>query len=216
MHDTLTTKAFSRSSGQVATRVYEELTKQILEGDLPPGTHLSQQSIAVSMNTSNGPVIGALRRLAHEGLVMYKPGQGFRVCDWSLQHQESRLVVRRALETEAARLASRRAGREDIESLYRLVARMGELIRAGQTIEASKVDVSLHAAIASLTRCADLMEALEHCHVVDIIRRRAEIKEREGTYENLEEIHRTVVDAIATGDPDVAAKAMHDHLSPKK
>ena len=76
------------------------------------------------MGTSNGPVIHALRRLASEGLVSHERGRGCRVREWDAQEYEDVLIVRRALETEAARLAARRAGVEDLDGLRLLVARM--------------------------------------------------------------------------------------------
>src|SRR5262245_48624881 len=105
----------ARRSGTASVQVYETLREQILRGELAPGTHLSQQTLAQSMHTSNGPVISALRRLAHEGLVSYERGRGCRVGNWDEDKLEDLLTVRRALETEAARLAARRAGPEDLE-----------------------------------------------------------------------------------------------------
>src|SRR5437660_1523059 len=54
----------ARRSGRESARVYESLRRQILDGDLAAGVHLSQQAIALAEGTSNGPVISALRRLA--------------------------------------------------------------------------------------------------------------------------------------------------------
>src|SRR5438876_779127 len=73
----------ARRNGDASAKVYDYLRQQILTGDLAPGTHLSHQSIASLMQTSNGPVISALRHLAYEGLVNHERGYGCRVCDWS-------------------------------------------------------------------------------------------------------------------------------------
>ena len=44
-----------RRSGQVTARVYERLRDQVLDGVYPQGMHISIQSVATSMATSNGP-----------------------------------------------------------------------------------------------------------------------------------------------------------------
>src|SRR5579872_5936688 len=118
----------ARRSGRESARVYESLRHQILEGELPAGAHLSQQVIAQSEGTSNGPVISALKRLAFEGLVVHERSHGYRVGEWSETRFDDLLTVRRALETEAARLAARRAGSEDLERLRHIVVRMEQLV----------------------------------------------------------------------------------------
>ncbi|MCI0463579.1 MAG: GntR family transcriptional regulator [Gemmataceae bacterium] len=196
--------------------MYDALRRQIVEGELAPGTPLRQQALAVSMSTSNGPVISALRRLASEGLVCYEPGNGCRVSDWSPHQLDDRLTVRRALETEAARLAARRAGPEDIERLRQIVGDMADLVRHARWAEADRIDVEVHVAIAQLSRSPGLIEALTRCHLLELVRRRLSASERLGDFQNLAVNHRKLVDAIASGDPEVAGKAMHDHLSSKR
>src|SRR6516225_5924719 len=88
----------ARRSGGESARVYESLRCRILDGDIAPGTHLSQQSIAAEEGTSNGPVISALKRLAFDGLVVHERSHGFRVCEWGEARLEDLLTVRRALE----------------------------------------------------------------------------------------------------------------------
>ena len=113
-------KGGPRRSGSESARVYDSIRRQILEGRLTPATHLSQRAIAEAEQTSNGPVIYALRRLAFEGLLVHERSHGYRVCDWSESGLEDQLTVRRALETEAARLAAEiRATPADIVAIAR-------------------------------------------------------------------------------------------------
>jgi DNA-binding GntR family transcriptional regulator len=206
----------ARRSGRESARVYDSLRHQILEGGLTAGTHLSQQSIAQAEGTSNGPVISALRRLAFEGLVVHERSHGYRVCDWSEAQLEEFLTLRRALETEAARLAARRAGDEDIDDLQRIVERMEHLVEEQRWQDADAIDVELHVEIARLSRSPGLIEALARCHLLDVVRRRIALNERIIGFGRLAENHRLLVEAIASGDPDRAAAAMHAHLTPRR
>lgn len=205
----------ARRSGREAARVYEALRKQILQGDLTPGMHLSQQGVADAMGTSNGPVISALRRLAFDGLVTHERSHGYCVCDWSDEKLNDLLTVRRALETEAARLAARRASPEDIQCLERIVQRMEDLVRDKRWNDADPADAEIHVEIARLSRSPGLIEALERCHLHDVVRRRINASERIIGFEKLVANHRVLVEAIATGDPEIAATAMHEHLAPR-
>jgi len=206
----------ARRSGRESARVYDLLRKQILGGDVLPGTHLSQQSIAGEMGTSNGPVISALRRLAFDGLVTHERSYGYRVCDWSADKLDDLLTVRRALETEAARLAARRAGPEDIERLERIVERMDVLVREERWHDADAIDVELHVEVAQLSRSPGLIEALERCHLLEVVRRRIAMNERIIGFQKLASNHAVLVEAIASGNPDLAARAMHTHLAGKQ
>lgn len=205
----------ARRSGRESARVYDALRKQILQGSLTPGTHLSQQSVADAMGTSNGPVISALRRLAFDGLVTHERSHGYRVCDWGDEKLDDLLTVRRALETEAARLAARRAGPEDIEKLESIVHRMDVLVREERWNDADPIDAEIHVEIARLSRSPGLIEALARCHLQDVVRRRINASERIIGFEKLVSNHRVLVEAIASGDPELAACAMHKHLAPR-
>src|SRR5262245_55976218 len=202
-----------RRSGQIMLRVYTTLREQILDGVIPQGTHISIQSIATATETSNGPVISALARLANEGLLQHQRGQGYRVAEWTPELLEDLLVVRRALETEAARLAARNAGLDDIARLQSMVRGMRALISEGRRAEAQVADVEFHMAIAQLSRSQALIDALSRSHLLEIVHRRLKIYEPRGDYENLAVNHQLLVDQISSGNADRAGTAMHTHLS---
>jgi DNA-binding GntR family transcriptional regulator len=208
-------RATPRRSGELTARIYERLRDQILDGEFSPGSHVSIQSIATSMRSSNGPVITALHRLVHEGLVQHSRGSGYRIAELGPQLLDQLLVVRRALETEAARLAARRANREDLEQLQTHISRMETMVGEGRRADAERIDVELHVAIAKLSRSPVLIDTLARSHMLEIVRRRLLANEPRGDFENMAVNHQILVDAIASGDPDEAGKAMHWHLRSK-
>lgn len=203
----------NRRLGAQSVFVYETLRRQIMEGELKPGTPLGQRAIAEAMNTSTGPVVSGLRRLAHDGLITYVHGQGATVTEFNDEQREDLMMVRRALETEAARAAARRASPEDLARLYAIVDRMTEAVHGRKQEEADSLDVELHVSIARVTRSRGLMAALERCHLLEIVRRHMLASYDQQHLDELELIHRELVDAIASGDPDRAGQAMHAHLT---
>ena len=202
----------ARRSGKVSAHVYHMIRRQILEGELASGAHLSQQSLSQKLHTSNGPVITALRRLAQDGLVTHEASHGYRVSEWDQEKLDDMLNVRRALESEAARLAARRAAPEDIDALRAIVHRMAEAVRRDQHAEGDVLNAELHLVIARLSRSPGLIEAINRCHVMESGRRRLREHRRLGDFKNLVSDHDALVNAIASGDPERAGQAMHQHL----
>lgn len=205
-----------KRTGQETLRVYEYLREQILTGKLPSGAHLGQIAIATSLGTSNGPVITALRKLHYEGLVSHSRGQGCIVAKWSPAVLEDQLVVRRALETEAARLAARRVGKEDIETLAEMIERMSAFVRQGKIQEAQNLDWEFHVTIAKLTRSQALQDALEKCQLMEMIRKRETSNQTKEELAQWVQNHQVLLGAIASGNSDEAGMAMHKYLNSKK
>ena len=106
----------------LANRLYEELTRAILTGELAPGEKLSEPAIARQHSASRAPVREALRRLQERGLVTYVVNQGVRVSRPSADEFLALLDVREAMEGMAARLAATNMSDTEIATLERLVA----------------------------------------------------------------------------------------------
>lgn len=103
-------------------RVYDDLTRAILTGELAPGEKLSEPVIARQYGASRAPVREALRRLQERGLVRYTVNQGVRVSEPTAEEFLALLDVREAMEGMAARLASEHMSDTDIAELEALVA----------------------------------------------------------------------------------------------
>ena len=88
--------------GHRVTHVHDELRNQILRGDLPPGTSISQVRLAERLETGRTPLREALRLLQSEGLVVTEPNRDVRVAEFTLEDIEDLYVMRIALECTAA------------------------------------------------------------------------------------------------------------------
>jgi DNA-binding FadR family transcriptional regulator len=87
------------------------------------------------------------------------------------------------------------------------------VVRDHKWEQADALDVELHVSIARVTRSPGLTAALDRCHLLEVLRRHIPASYLEQHLDELEVIHRELVDAIASGDPDRAGQAMHAHLS---
>ena len=88
--------------GHRVTHVHDELRNQILRGDIPPGTSISQVRLAERLETGRTPLREALRLLQSEGLVVTEPNRDVRVAEFTLEDIEDLYVMRIALECSAA------------------------------------------------------------------------------------------------------------------
>ncbi|MBO0822314.1 MAG: GntR family transcriptional regulator [Actinobacteria bacterium] len=194
--------------------VYESLVELVIDGRLKPGQHLVETELARLLGVSRQPVRETLHRLAAEGWVDLRPNQGAFVHVPTDREVDDLLDVRELLEVETARLAARgtqagRVGSEDQMAALHEICREGDAaVEAGDTERFVALNNQFHAALAKLAGNAALAE------LAGIVGRRvrwyyrmvAPMRGPESSAEHLE-----LVEAIAAGDEDRAAKAAREH-----
>lgn len=158
------------TSGTVAARTptaqdraAAALRTAILEGGLRPGQRVNQEAWAARVGVSLIPVREALRALAGEGLVTYRPRRGYVVTELDLAELEEVYALRRLLESEALRRGVPLANAETVAALEeaanacRRAAEAGDV--AGQLEANRRFHGLLHGLAGSrpLTRLIDLL-----------------------------------------------------------
>ena len=93
--------------------VYEELKRQILVGEIPPGTRMMEVELADEMGVSRTPIREAIRKLEKEGLVTIEPRRGAYASDISIKDMLDVLEVRQDLEGMAAALAAQKVTEDE-------------------------------------------------------------------------------------------------------
>lgn len=192
---------------RASDRAYRELLEEIQAGSLAPGAVLSETDQAARLGVSRTPLREALGRLAADGLLVQQSPRVTVVAPIDADDIRHLFTVRRALEETAARLAASRpddgtfAGLADafarvdldhLEDYYALIARF---------------DAAVDAAAANDYLTAALRTVRTHLGRV----RRLARDNPERLAASVAE-HRVIADAIAAGDPELAAHATHLHL----
>jgi len=85
--------------------IYEELKKEIMLGNLLPGTSLVEREISDKYDISRTPVREILWQLASDGLIQQEPSRGYAIRKISLEEIFNKFQAREAIEGMAARLA---------------------------------------------------------------------------------------------------------------
>jgi len=105
-----------RSTGTLATQVYEELVARIQKGALAHDTRLVDTTLAEELSISRMPIREALLRLTHEGYLVGTT-RGFMLPKLTTTDFREIWEVRRLLEPRAAALAARAMTAEQLSRM---------------------------------------------------------------------------------------------------
>jgi len=142
--------AIERSS--TLEQVHRVLRDAIIDGSIPPGSHLREVHLARELETSRGTVREAIRHLVQEGLVEYVLHRGNFVNALSLRDRLDVYVAREAIEVGVVR---RLLDSDRLVDLTALEAAMNELRRAAvghprPTEEMIAADLAFHQELVRL------------------------------------------------------------------
>jgi DNA-binding GntR family transcriptional regulator len=197
--------------------IIRPLLHAIFSGQIPGGTHLVEQDLAVQFQVSRAPVREALREIASMGLVELRPNRGTVVLPFNPDSLLGIYHVRIALESEAARLAAKAIPATEVEACEKT---WRELLNTSThdlawSIRASKLDEEFHETIATWAGVARIaIEIRRYNHLAHLLEQ--EVRQIHGyrTAEQLHTInqHLAIIAALKQGNGDEAARAMREHL----
>jgi DNA-binding GntR family transcriptional regulator len=110
-----------------ADEIALEVEREIVTGELAPGTVLRQEHLSERFAVSRTPVREALRQLAARGLVSFEPNRGVRVRTLSHQELYEAFLVRAELESLATGLAAPKMTPADLDELEAAERRFADL-----------------------------------------------------------------------------------------
>jgi DNA-binding GntR family transcriptional regulator len=115
-------------------KVYHQLRRKLLGGELRPGARLDYRKIGAEMGVSTTPVREAVGKLASEGLVDLIPRAGAVVRELGRHEAENLYGVREAIETYAAARAAEKISAAGIQQLEGFLTRMQHLIASNAAL----------------------------------------------------------------------------------
>ena len=199
--------ATTRNTG--ADFVYAELKRQIISLELKPGERVYEPAMASALQVSRTPLREAIRRLISESLLEQQRTGGVLVPALDEAALSELYEVRAAMESLMARNACLKATLADIDALEAILERNAAMV--GFADEAMKQGMALHGKIAGIAgnswarrfhdQISNQMERYRHFTNSTQERRDQALAQ-----------HRTLVAAVAAGDPDQAARIAFDHV----
>lgn len=119
----------TNSSQSQTIRAILGLRKLIVEGQLPPGERVLEQTLVDHLNVSRTPARAALIRVCQEGLLEELAGGGYVVSRFSETDVFDAIDIRGTLEGMAARLAAERGASEYVlNAMHRCVNEIDSVV----------------------------------------------------------------------------------------
>lgn len=192
--------------------VYEELKRQILVGEISPGTRMMEVDLADVMGVSRTPVREAIRKLEKEGLVSIEPRKGAYASNISIKDMVDVLEVRQGLEEMAAMLAAGRITEEQKEELLEILAGYKNAVEAANIEESIRYDEAFHIKIVSISGNKTLEQVFSTVQEL-ALRFRYIYYDDFNRYENMPREHQMIEEAIMSGDAEKAKIAAGEHVA---
>ncbi len=191
--------------------VAERLRQRIFAHELPPGTWIDEQALAIDYGISRTPLREALKVLASEGLVTLKPRRGCYVTEISERDLDEIFPLMAMLEGRCAFEASQKARSDDISRLESIHALLEKHATAGNKEGFFEANQEFHRAVQELADNRWLMQVIQDLRKVLKLTRLHSLSLEGRLQQSLDE-HRLIMAGFKAKDPKRAEKAMHDHL----
>lgn len=203
-------KPLEKPRERLADQVYEQIMAAIRSGDIDPQARIVQEKLAEELNVSRTPVREALFRMEQEGILEVSGKGGFMI----RRHTEDEIAElyssRCAIEGFAARLLAESVTPGLIARLRASIAK-AEAISEPTVMGYFQANRSIHRAFVESTDNRFLLEFF------DLIWNRGSSYTLFATLKGIDlqqslGDHQSLVDAIATGDGNIAAERMIAHI----
>ncbi|ALS23709.1 MULTISPECIES: FadR/GntR family transcriptional regulator [Paenibacillus] len=203
------------------------IKESIESGKLKPGDKLpAERELAAMFSVSRGPIREAISVLASKGIITVKPGSGiflnhnddlFSLFDSILNDGDhdifELLELRIGVESYAAFFAAQRRTEEELKRIKSALDQMESSIKRGEL--AVEEDFAFHTAIIEASHNSlmiNTFKLISDMFIRGVYQARIDALKIPGKTEEVFIEHRLVYEAILASDPEMARKAMADHI----
>lgn len=197
------------SRPSVTDAIFEELHRQIVGMELPPGTRMSEADVAEIMGVSRQPVRDAFYRLSVLGFLTIRPQRATVVAAISEKAVMQARFIRSAIEAETVRVACERLTDADMRALDQVLEDQREAVADRDAPRFHELDDRFH---------REICERSGHGYAWEIIRENKSHMDRVRmlslSFASGDAFgdHLKVMAAIKARDPARAMAEMHEHL----
>ena len=188
--------------------VYEHLLEKFLQNELVPGHILNRREIAQQLGVSVAPVLEALLQLEMEGFVESIPRKGTLVKPVRQEDIFGQLMLREAVECQAARLYCGEPVRAHRARLEALAVDLDST--TSEAPEHWKQEIAFHSGLVELSDCPALLREFRRFIRLGVFYRMNRILQPVDRLDGRS--HLSFLDELSHDDPDIAERAVRDHL----
>ncbi|MEU9888889.1 GntR family transcriptional regulator [Sphaerisporangium sp. NPDC051011] len=194
----------------LATMVYVQIRDRIIDATLPPGSSVSEATLAAQLNVSKTPVREALLRLRHIGLVE-PTSRSLRVIEPSARMIRDAFELRADLEAAAGRYAAERGGDAARDEIAATAGDSLTAAREDRSADFLAHDHRFHMAVTAAAGNEVLAQTMENVFALtQALRQRDVVLERELVTDAEE--HVAIAEAVRAGDRELAGHRCAEHI----
>jgi DNA-binding GntR family transcriptional regulator len=212
--DILKLRAPSRA--RLVDDVYRSLEEAILSGRMRPGERLVESWIAEHLEISRTTVREALLMLERQGYVVSKPRRGTFVTRLAREDALDLCYNRALLESFAVRAGYERIDNRVLGQLESCIDQMISCRLPDDVPRLIQIDVTFHRALIEVAESRRLTEIWSSLNgqIGALV-----LRSLEAQHANIDDVvafHQKLLDAIRSGDPQIAQQAVIDHYVRKE
>ncbi len=202
------------ANGPLSQYAHDQIISWLLEGRLKPGQAINRRQVAAELGVSVAPVMEAMLKLRSEGLIETIPRQGTRVRQIGLTELHGQLIVREALECQAARMYYGEPVRRHREELGYLAQVLDDSELT--SLQYMKADMRFHHYLVSLANCPALLHAFERVMKIGLLYSINMIEPELNSLPRTPHGHQTLLDGLQQDDPNAVEALIRAHLRSRK
>jgi DNA-binding GntR family transcriptional regulator len=198
----------------LSNRVFDQIRKEILAGQLRPGDPLSEREVSLRANVSRVPVREALIRLEAKGLIVLTKDRGGMVRTFGIDDIRHLQEVRESLEGLAARLAAGQIPSKQLWEFEKAMRVFRRSSNSGDTAQLWRANAQFHEAI--IANCGNPLLQRSLADIREQIQlSRALMHSKQSFSDVLQRVqdHLTILRALKSGDGAKAEEHMRVHIS---
>jgi phosphonate utilization transcriptional regulator len=198
-------------TASLSSAAQQEIERMILDGEIGPGSKLTEAWLSERLGVSRGPIREAFRMLEESGLVRQEKNRGVFVRDIPLEEALEIYDLRAAMDELVGRRLAETITPEQLKTARAIVERMDAAARAGDSDAYHLLNLDFHDALVGFTGNRKLAGVYRRLVKELALFRRRNLRDQQLLPHSAAE-HRGILKAIASGDSEQAGRTMFDHV----
>jgi phosphonate utilization transcriptional regulator len=191
--------------------VQKEIERMIVGGELAAGAKLSENTLALKLGVSRGPVREALRGLEQTGLVQLEKNRGVFVRQIAVEEAAEIFELRATFDQLAGRKLAEHIEPARLKELTALIERMEKASARDDADAYHPLNLRFHDALIEFAGNRKMLHTYRRLVNELNLFRRHTLAQRDRLPASTRE-HRQIVEAIAARKPELAGQLLHDHV----
>lgn len=211
----MTKKNIEVSAQPLSVNLFQMIQKDILSGEIPSDSKLTEQTLCKKYNVSRTPLREAFRQLEADGLIINIPNRGAYAVGLSNRDISDLFDLRFLFEIQAVEWAIKRMTEEEIDELKETIEFMEFYTLKDDTEKVLQFNSQFHSLIYQGTKDRILSKTLTMYQTY--LKHSAPAKTYSGDYlKTILDEHKAIFNAFESRNVVAGKKAMEHHMTQSK